>query len=552
MSIFLWLIDTLNEICYNENTPFICKNINKSGKKKQVRTLIMKTTMTMVVLSVLLVAVLAGLGVALATHGDPIVAEPSGDEVVSTTTAASGETTTTAEVEQTESNLDANGYWKDDLPEDLNLNGEKVTILYDAHSYAQEFESEGITGELINDAIYNRNETVSDRLNAELVFVGINGRNDTSGFTSTVNNDVQSGAAEYDIIGTYSQLPASFAMSGSIVDLMSLEYLNFDQPWWPATMVEQASIQNHLYFCTGDISTNLLWMMHVVFFNKDMIEALHLEDPYTLVDNMNWTVDKMFEMTKGVYEDLNGNGIADSADRYGMTLYTQSLDANFASAGLVCVDKDEQGYFKISDSLSSERTVDLLTKFCEWVHDSGDVIHDTSTSVRAVMGEGRSLFIEDRAFVAKDHLVGQDAFGYGIMPAPAYDNQQETYITNVGYPHNIYCISSAISAERMSRAAAVLECMASEGYRQVTPALFETTMKVKYAEDEKTSEIYDMIKTNIDFDPARIYVKEFGADLASLFKNSVIQNTTAWASRIKAVTNVANKKCAQINSTLGG
>ena len=502
-------------------------------------------------LAVVMVALIVALGASIITHGDPIEAVPGGDLPTDATTAVQGDATT-APAETTDNNLDANGYWKDDLPEDLNLNQETVTILYDSESYAQEFESEGITGDLINDAIYNRNETVSSRLNVKLQFVGINGRNDTSGFTATVNNDVQSGAAEYDIIGTYSQLPASFAMSGSIVDLMSLEYLNFDQPWWPATMVEQASIRDHLYFCTGDISTNLLWMMHVVFFNKDMIEELKLEDPYTLVDDMKWTVDKMFEMTKGVYDDLNGNGIADSSDRYGMTLYTQSLDANFASAGLVCVDKDEQGLFKISDTLASEKTVNLLNKFCEWVHESGDVIHDTKTGVRAVMGEGRSLFIEDRAFVAKDHLVGQDAFGYGIMPAPAYDSDQEGYITNVGYPHNIYCISSGISADRMSRAAAVLECLASEGYRQVTPALFETTMKVKYAEDEMTSEIYDMIKTNIDFDPARIYVKEFGGDLASLFKNCVIQNSTAWASRIKAVTNVASKKCTQINTTLGG
>ena len=509
----------------------------------------MKTKAIMSVLSGLMAVLIVGMGIAVATHGkpvDPIVNDPSSGVITTVLNDA-----TTAPVEITDNNLDANGYWKDDLPEDLDLSGETVTILYDDNSYAQEFISEGINGDLINDAIYNRNETVSARLNVTLNFVGANGRNDNSGFIATVNNDVQSGSAEYDIIGTYSQLPASFAMSGSIVDLMSLEYLNFEQPWWPATMVEQASINDHLYFCTGDISTNLLWMMHVVFFNKDMIEELKLEDPYTLVDNMNWTVDKMFAMTKGVYEDLNGNGIADSSDRYGMTLYTQSLDANFASAGLLCVDKDDQGYFKIADTLSSEKAVNLLNKFCEWVHETGDVIHDTSISVRAVMGEGRSLFIEDRAFVAKDHLVGQDTFGYGIMPAPAYDNQQTNYITNVGYPHNIYSISSGISADRMSRAAAVLECMASEGYRQVTPALFETTMKVKYAEDEKTSEIYDLIKTNIDFDPARIYVKEFGSDLASLFKNCVIQNSTAWSSRITAVTKIATKKCETINTTLG-
>ena len=472
----------------------------------------------------------------------------SGDAATDITTTATELTTTEA---TTDNNLDVNGYWKDDLPEDLNLNGEKVTILYDNSRYAQEFIAEEINGDLINDAIYNRNVTVTSRLNTELAFVGSNGRSKTAEFISAVNSDVQSGAAEYDIIGTYSQIPGSLAMSGSLIDLMTLDHLNFEQPWWPATLVEQASIQNHLYLCTGDISTNLLWMMQVVFFNKNLIETYHLEDPYTLIDDMKWTVDKMIEMTQGIYQDLNGNGVADEADHYGMTLYTQALDANFASAGLVCIDKDENGYFRVSPTLSGENTVNLLTKFCEWVHDSGDVVWSKETSVRKVMQEGRSLFIEDRAFVAKDNLVNQDLFSYGIMPAPVYDENQDHYITNVGYPHNIYCISSGISLERANRAAAVLECMASESYRQVTPALFETSMKVKYAEDEQTSAIYDMIKENIDFDPARIYVKDFGGDLASLFKNAVIANTTAWASRVNSVVRVAEKKCTIINETLG-
>jgi ABC-type glycerol-3-phosphate transport system substrate-binding protein len=509
----------------------------------------MKTKAMISVLSVLMAALIVGMGVAVATHGQPL--EPISENQPGEMTTVQQNDVTSASGEESNQNLDANGYWKDDLDENLNFKGETVKVLCDDNPYAQEFDAEGVTGDLINDAIYNRNETVMSRLNVKLSYHPIDGRDDNAAFISAMNADVQSGAGEYDIVGTYSQIPAALAMSGSLVDLMSLDHLNFDQPWWPATMVEQASINNHLYLCTGDISTNLLWMMHVVFFNKDMIEELKLEDPYTLVDGMKWTVDKMFEMTKGVYEDLNGNGIADSSDRYGMTLYTQSLDANFASAGLVCIDKDAQGFFKLSDSLSGEKAINLLTKFCEWVHDTGDVIHDTSIGVRAVMGEGRSLFIEDRAFVAKDHLINQDAFGYGIMPAPAYDSEQAGYITNVGYPHNIYCISSGISMERMNRAAAVMECVASESYRKVTPALFETTMKIKYAEDEKTSEIYDLIKTNIDFDPARIYVKEFGGDLASLFKNCVIQNSTAWSSRISAVSKIATKKCETINATLG-
>ncbi len=471
---------------------------------------------------------------------------PSGGE---TTTAVSGEDVTTPA--ETTNNLDANGYLKDSLPEDLNFNGETVTIYADDNPYAQEFDAESLNGDLINDGIYNRNETVSERLNVTLNFVSRPARSDNAACLSAINSDIQSGAAEYELIGVYSQVPGALAMQGSLVDLKSLDYLDFNKPWWPATMVEQASVGDNLYICTGDISTNLLWMMQVVFFNKDLIKEFNLEDPYTLVDGMNWTVDKMIEMTKGTYEDLNGNGTADEADRYGMTIYEQAFDANFAAAGLCYVDKDADGMYQISPSLTSEKAVNLVTKFCEWVHDSGDVVWSTNISIRAVMAEGRSVFIEDRAFVAKDHLVNQNNFEYGILPAPCYDNQQANYITNIGYPHNIYCISNGISEERMNKAAAVLECLASESYRQVTPALFETTMKIKYSESEIDSEIYDLIKTNIDFDPARIFVKEFGSDLAAMFKKTVEANSTAWSSRTKAVTNVAAKKCIKINETLG-
>ena len=207
----------------------------------------MKTRILALILSVLMVATF------VASCGKIEAPEVT---TAATTTDAGADVTTQASTEQSDNNLDANGYWKDDLPDDIDLKGEKVTILYDNNSYAQEFVAEGITGDLINDAIYNRNETVSERLNVELNFVGVNGRNDNTGFITTVNNDVQSGAAEYDLIGTYSQLPGSLAMSGSLIDLLTLDYLNFEQPWWPATMIEQASIQDNLYLCTGDISTN--------------------------------------------------------------------------------------------------------------------------------------------------------------------------------------------------------------------------------------------------------------------------------------------------------
>ena len=67
------------------------------------------------------------------------------------------------ETPETDGNLDANGYLKDDLPE-LDFGGQQVAVLYWSDVENAEFDVEELTGEIVNDAIYQRNIDVEDRL----------------------------------------------------------------------------------------------------------------------------------------------------------------------------------------------------------------------------------------------------------------------------------------------------------------------------------------------------------------------------------------------------
>lgn len=510
----------------------------------------MNSKRILVILSAIMAVLIVLLCVAVATHqaADPDTPDNSGKPVNTTTSAA-----TTTGSEDVAPTTDINGYELDDLPDDLDFGNAGIGILYWSDVTQQEFEAEAQTGELINDAIYERNQNVQNRLNIQLKFTGIPGdSNDKKDFIAAVDKDVQSGSAEYDLIGAYSQTPASLAMNGDVVDLNSLEYLNFDKPWWPSTLSQQATIRDRLYFCSGDVSTNLLWMMTAVFFNKDLLAEFGLDNPYEMVPSKQWTVDKMIEMCSGVYQDLDGNGVESDGDRYGMTMYHMNLDAYFTAAGLVAIDKNSEGELQVSQKYNSETVVNLIAKMGNWVNNSGEVITATSIGIRSVFGEGRSLFITDRVFIAKTVMANSSTFGYGILPVPLYSSEQDDYTTNVGYPFTMYSVSSAISSERMDRAAATLECMASESYRTVTPAVFETAMKIKYSEDEEASSIYDMLRTNVDFDPGRLYVAEFGSTSATLFRNCVLNNNNNWSSQYASIHKVLNKGCELINKTLGG
>ena len=89
------------------------------------------------------------------------------DPAASTTTAAAGgegDATTTAATEATTENpYDENGYLKSSLPE-LDFKGEEVTILWWTDVEKPEFVVEEVTGDLINDAIYQRNMNVQEQL----------------------------------------------------------------------------------------------------------------------------------------------------------------------------------------------------------------------------------------------------------------------------------------------------------------------------------------------------------------------------------------------------
>jgi hypothetical protein len=104
------------------------------------------------------------------------------------------------------------------------------------------------------------------------------------------------------------------------------------------------------------------------------------------------------------------------------------------------------------------------------------------------------------------HKILASSYGdceFVILPCPKYDKDQKDYITVMGNPFTLYAIASDIAKPDM--ASAVIECFASEGYRIVTPAVFELSLKTRYVDDPISSEMYDIIRANITYDIGRLF-----------------------------------------------
>ncbi len=464
----------------------------------------------------------------------------------STDTTAAADTTASPSgdnnvAETADPTVDANGFKLDDL-KDLDFEGDTVTFLYWEDAERPEFFVEDLTGEIVNDALFNRNAAVERRLNVKLEFVGTKGNyNNQANFVSQCQNSVNAGGS-HDIFAGYSMTAATLAVQNLTHNLMELEHLNFEQPWWPDSLIDTTTINNKLYFCSGDIATSMLHFMYGVFVNRDMITNFGLEDPYTLVEEGKWTVDKMFEMAKGVYSDLDGDGKLSLNDRYGFVTSSIHYDAFFPSAGLRTVEMSADGLMQISPLFNSEKTITLLEKINTFFHDSGEVALDGTGSYFEL---GQTLFTQDRVYMAESRLRDVE-FDYGVVPVPKWDEAQEEYITCMAFPFTLYSIS--IASTKANTAAAVLECLGSEGYRQVTPMLFENAMKVKYATNDKTSEMYDLIRNTIVIDLGRIFCTTFENLTYNIFRNAVINNNeNTVVTQFKVYEKMLNKALNKIN-----
>ena len=482
-----------------------------SQKKRQS---IMKTMMRIVAL---MLAVLMCGGIVACGKG--------GEESATTTTAQNSAETTSA----TESHAydDANPSPTLDLPE-LNYNGDEVSVLH-WDSEKPEFSIEEITGSLVDDAIYQRNTNIEERLGVELKFTEQNGSVDyMAEFAQAVQNSFQSGAKEYDIIPTYSRTAAILSTRGLYYNMNEIDdnYINLEQPWWPDCITDTVTIGDAIYFITGDCSTNVLHMMYTMWFNKDLITEYNLEYPVQLVRDNKWTLEKLFAMTADTYQDLNNNGREDESDFFGFVGVNYGLDAFYTGSGLRLVELAGDEFLRISPDYSSEKAVDLVDML-------GARCTGTDWYIGSEMGvifqENRALFCQNRTYYAENYLLEVD-FSYGLIPTPKYDENQEEYISVLANPITLYGIMADVDENRLSEMTAVIECWGYEGYMLTTPALFETNMKLKYSETSDESEMFDIVHSTINLDLGRVFSQDL--QFMSEIPSKAAEVGAAWASRL--------------------
>ncbi len=404
------------------------------------------------------------------------------------------------------------------LPE-KDYDGATVTFLVPGDEYTRyksaEIMAQEDSPEILNENIKRRNDMVESRFN-----VVINEeRAPKNQMVEIVRTAIVSNLSDYDIAMPYIPDAATLALEDSFLLLNDMEYIDLDKPCWDSNALESLSINNKNYFATGDISLLTLACTHAIVFNKDIISKNGLDNPYELVNNGEWTIDKLREMAITFTADVDGTEGMSHTDNYGFLINKNFVTSMYVGSGNSLTDKDSDDIPYISLFKEQETAYPIFDKIFELVNDptatglidSGSGSFSTSASADGgsvwdaateSVANGNALF---RAMAIIDIVdLGEYDCNFGILPVPKYNKEQDDHHSLVS---TIYATSVAIpkTAADPEMSAIIAQAMCEASTDTTKEAYYEIVLKLRKIRDDESEAMLDKIFAERVYDLGIVY-----------------------------------------------
>ena len=367
--------------------------------------------------------------------------------------------------------------------------------------------AEELTGETINDAVYNRNSLVSDRLNVNLEEY-IADWNET---TPTVDAMILAGDNAYDIFFDESQFSMQYVAKGNTADLRTTE-LQLAEPWWDAGSIETLSLGDRLYNVNGDLHLMYGESAWVFYVNKQMLTDYNLESPYTLVQEGAWTMDKAGEFIRAVATDVDGDGKMTTDDQFGLATHGDVSLALLIGGGQSLLTKNADNIPQWSSL--AEEVYNISAKTHEIFFDTNVVFMDgmipqgkntaavVNSNIVDHFSTGKSLFLCEVLGHAKI-LRGMDN-DFGILPVPKYAEDAD-YMTFVARSAQVLMIPVTAGSDALHRTAVILDNLSAESFRTVRQAYYDVQLNGKTLRDEESRDMLEIIFANRRYEMAYLF-----------------------------------------------
>jgi hypothetical protein len=309
------------------------------------------------------------------------------------------------------------------------------------------------------------------------------------------------------------------------------------------------------YLCSGAVFLSYYRFIFVTFFNIDMFNDLGIELLYDTVDKGEWTFEKQSVLAKQLYKDSNGNGNSDEGDVFGFMGNHDMIgvDGYWASFELPILTKNEDGYYKYD--LNIERTAKAIESINDFfwnnegvmrvAYKSGDTEQD---AIAQSFANEEAAMVTLRLIECENDLVGMT--NYGIVPLPKFDENQQINRSAIHDSFSAFSIPNFnFNDDELAMIGAVLEVMASQSFKTITPAYYEQALKGRYANDPQSVAMLDHITQNVWIEAGILNCNAIDAPHKT-FREAIKNRNANASSLLKQMERLVQKKLDTLNSDL--
>lgn len=434
--------------------------------------------------------------------------------------------------------------------EDVDMDGFEMRFLHaqaDMISWVEVTLDAGAdSGDILNQAIFLRNEYIQDRFNCELTFDEMN-HYDVD--TTYYRQYVMSGDDAHDIIMVNNTHVLNHVTD--VADLNNLPHVRFEKEWWNPQGSSLFYMDGKRLAVAGNYSLSSVSTANCLLFNKDVYTDLGIaESLYDVVRDGKWTIDKYFSVAAQAQSDLNGDGIMDTKDRYGTTGTTKSLHNMFIiGAGMNWVGRDKDG-FPVFNPSTDEKLISYMEKIVNAELADPTIYYMPpdgieSDNYQIHFEEGQALFFT--SWPKNFFKLREMEYVFGVVPAPKYDEDQRQYYANMANGE-FTTLPRTYRESRLENMGIILEAMSFYTQQNVIPVYTDQVLDMKVTRDHESAEMLDLVFAGVTYD---FGVNGWAADISEKLIEKIFYNgSTAIVSELVAIEPVIQSRIENLRESI--
>ncbi|MBR5220134.1 MAG: hypothetical protein IKV66_04020 [Clostridia bacterium] len=454
----------------------------------------------------------------------------------------------------------------DAIPEGTDYAGKQIRMrinTFDQTQYDSELFMKGpdeADGDVVHDAILERNQRVEERLNVEFTYEIVDLTWDN--VYPDLNKIIMAGDDVYDLIVDQQYGMLKILTANMLYNIYNCDVNDFSQSyWWDEYMTEIQISNDARYIFAGDYFLDIVEVASAIFFNKAMYQS-HYEDPnelYQLAFDGKWTIDELGKYVKEFSKDIDGNGKLEDGDVFAMNLSRNYMDCQVFSSGVTFMTRGADGYpvLNLEDPLITTVMEKIVTNYIEpektfnFGTVSGVTEAEYYQNQRKAFADQKLLFLNDYIAAVKDLRNMKD--DYGILPIPKMDESVDKYRS---VSHDTALVGGIpTTCPEPEKICTVLEALCSMSHNTTMITYFESAMKVKYARDESSSKMIDLLHDSITMSFPYAYasqINNYHENFRTLFDSGKANYSTTYAKKKKATDKAFEKMITAYNEMQNG